>query len=108
MEMSELSEKPELHNPESRSLRAEYWRDRPGVAARLMGPMLVYVPHGVMKSEQAASKSKIRPLLLLTLMSVAFKCNVLPIKALLFINPWADVCGSIHTGPAVHQLQSDL
>lgn len=49
-----------------------------------------------------------RTFLLLALMSVVFKCNELPVKALLFINPWAGVHGSTHTGPAVHQIQSDL
>lgn len=56
-----------------------------------MRPMLVYVPQGV-RSDQAASKSEIRPFLLLTLMSVRFKCNVLPVKALQSINTWAEVC----------------
>lgn len=107
-EVSELSEKPELHSPESRRLRAGCWRDRPELVASLWCDPFLCMCLRVVRSDQAPSKSEIRPFLLLTLMSVVLKCNVLPVKALQFISPWAGVCASTHTGLAVHQIQSDL
>lgn len=101
----------EARAAQSREQGSESWvleAQTRGSSQSLMGPMLVCVPQGVVRSDQEASKSRIRPFLLLTLISVKFKCNVLPVKALQLISPWAEVCVSTHTGPAVHQIQSDL
>lgn len=107
-EMCELSEKPELHSPESRGLRAGYWRDRPEVAAsRWWDPCLCMCLRGWWDLTRKQVRAGSGHFCCSPLYQWS-SCNVLPVKALQLISPWAEVCASTHTGPAVHHIQSDL
>lgn len=92
-EVSELPERPGLRGPETRGLRAAYWRDRPEVPARHRWDPCLRMCLGGWRDllagfKQAASMSRIRPFLLFVLTSVVFPCNVPSVKALPFGNLW--------------------